>query len=164
MKLISMTDLVIERCNENISFMTPMEKVKRAVDAFNEIINYANFLKQPLTLGMFIPCDEKGNVLEEPIRRDYIFEEHPELDGNPCEYREDDWQNDLEQYQQAEECVLFDVYLAYEHKDDTCLYVQHELFGDGFYFTADGETNIEYLLEFTKNLELTPNAIKQLGL
>ena len=30
------------------------------------IEKYANFLKQPLTLGMFVPCDADGNVLEEP--------------------------------------------------------------------------------------------------
>ena len=29
--------------------------------------NFSNFLKQPLTLGMFVPCDENGNVLEEPL-------------------------------------------------------------------------------------------------
>ncbi|MFP3595310.1 hypothetical protein [Chryseobacterium sp. SIMBA_029] len=28
--------------------------------------NYANFLKKPLTLGMFVPVDPKGNVLKMP--------------------------------------------------------------------------------------------------
>ncbi|MCP4053731.1 MAG: hypothetical protein GY739_11830, partial [Mesoflavibacter sp.] len=35
-------------------------------EQLRNIINYANFLKQPLKLGMFIPCDEDGNVLERP--------------------------------------------------------------------------------------------------
>ena len=29
--------------------------------------NYANFIKQKPEILMFIPCDENGNVLEEPI-------------------------------------------------------------------------------------------------
>jgi len=29
--------------------------------------NYANFIKQKPEIWMFIPCDENGNVLEEPI-------------------------------------------------------------------------------------------------
>ena len=28
---------------------------------------YTDFITQPLTKGMFIPCDEEGNVLVEPI-------------------------------------------------------------------------------------------------
>jgi hypothetical protein len=103
MKLISMTDLVIERCNEKISFMTPMEKVKRAVDAFNEIINYANFLKQPLTLGMFVPCDENGNVLEEPKEEDY-FDSGFNLEFNQKHFKD----VILPEYQQAKERVLFE--------------------------------------------------------
>ena len=33
-----------------------------------KVLNYANLLKQPLTLGMFVPCDDDGNVLEEPYK------------------------------------------------------------------------------------------------
>ena len=40
------------------------------------IENYAKFLKQPLKLGMFIPCDEDGNVLEEPKISEDDFDEH----------------------------------------------------------------------------------------
>jgi hypothetical protein len=37
------------------------------------LLNYATFLKQTLTFGMFIPCDDEGNILEEPKGfRDYI--------------------------------------------------------------------------------------------
>lgn len=40
------------------------------IDLSNEafidvVLNYANFLKKPLTLGMFIPVDEDDNVLFE---------------------------------------------------------------------------------------------------
>jgi len=56
MKLISMTDFVLE---QKIQSYEPEHILKR-------ITNYANFLKQPLKLEMFVPCDEDGNVLEVP--------------------------------------------------------------------------------------------------
>lgn len=39
------------------------------------VINYANFLSQPLTLGMFVPCDEAGNVLDAPDAFDIVSSE-----------------------------------------------------------------------------------------
>lgn len=133
--------------------------------------NYDNFLSQPLELWMFVPCDENGSVLEEP-KEEQLCSYCPleswksnskgdSCEGSKCDVASENYED---KYQQAKERVLFDVYLAYIHSDDSGLFVQHELFGDGFYITADGETTIEYLLEFTKTLELTPNAIKQLGL
>lgn len=35
----------------------------------SKVNTYASFLKQPLKLGMFVPCDEDGNVLEEPKKK-----------------------------------------------------------------------------------------------
>ena len=61
--LIPMTDFVL-RINE----------IEKEIDQFFDswrmkqlriIENYAKFLKQPLKLEMFVPCDEDGNVLEE---------------------------------------------------------------------------------------------------
>lgn len=57
MKLISMTDFVLEQGNPNNTDSQFTDKV----------IAYAKFLKQPLKLWMFVPCDENGNFLEEPI-------------------------------------------------------------------------------------------------
>ena len=34
--------------------------------ALKQIFSYAEFLKQPLKLEMFVPCDEDENVLGEP--------------------------------------------------------------------------------------------------
>lgn len=33
---------------------------------FGKILNYSDFLKQPLELWMFVPCDEKGFLLKKP--------------------------------------------------------------------------------------------------
>ena len=55
------------------------------------IRTYANFLKQPLTLGMFVPCDDDGNVLQQDC--DVIIEE-----CRDCSCRE---------YEKAKSKVLF---------------------------------------------------------
>ena len=59
MKLISMTDFVLDRyeTTSNPTF-------------FKETVHdYANFLKQPLTLGMFVPCFSDGSFFSEPEMR-----------------------------------------------------------------------------------------------
>lgn len=58
--LIPMTDFVLEQLNEQNSRTKPMREV------FNSLEKYAKFLKQPLKLEFFVPCDEDGNILEEP--------------------------------------------------------------------------------------------------
>lgn len=55
--LIPMTDFVLERDKR--------EEVSR--QDFIKCRNYANFLKQSLSMGMFIPCDLDGNILEPHI-------------------------------------------------------------------------------------------------
>jgi DNA-directed RNA polymerase delta subunit len=57
MKLISMTDFVLEQNKEPYFYYDSL---------WNKVIAYANFLKQPLTLGMFVPCDSNGNVVKKP--------------------------------------------------------------------------------------------------
>ena len=154
--------------------MTPMEKVKRAVDAFNEIINYANFLKQPLTLGMFIPCDENGDVLEKEPNEDELckFCDYPSdkrhanahslgCEGSRCESTAENY---LYVYQQAKERVLFEG-------------VSIKEFGRVVITNSKGIENtiananikkcipnwtIETLIQW--ELTLTESAIKQLGL
>ena len=58
MKLISMTNFVLNAYEEDIDC---------ALSALR-MHNYANFLKQTLTLGMFVPCNENGNVLKIPTK------------------------------------------------------------------------------------------------
>ena len=65
MKLISITDFVLEQMK--IYNSTPFTNIPNPCHVFIDRVEaYAKFLKQPLTLGMFVPCDEEGNVLEEP--------------------------------------------------------------------------------------------------
>ena len=55
-KIISMTDFVLEQYEKQTN-PTIFEETTH---------NYANFLKQPLKLEMFVPCDEDGNILKKP--------------------------------------------------------------------------------------------------
>lgn len=54
-KLISMTDFVLS-----------LNKIGRPYsENYHNCILYANFLKQPLTLGMFVPVNSLGNVISD---------------------------------------------------------------------------------------------------
>ena len=126
-----MTDFVLENTS------------KRFEDYENKnllfkIRGYAKFLKQPLKLEMFVPVDEEGNFLEEPLQEHYT----------DCteEQNAKDWLYNLEKYEQAKNKVLFkgiDLDTAKYHCERNV-------------------STIEYFTSF--NVELTPNAIKQLGL
>jgi hypothetical protein len=48
-------------------FTLEMYEQLDCVHRFQDVVyKYAKFLGQKPTLGMFVPCDEEGNVLEEP--------------------------------------------------------------------------------------------------
>jgi hypothetical protein len=134
MKLIEMTDFTLEQEKK----FNQWEKTFDSSTSFWKCIKYANFLKQPLKLEMFVPVDEEGNVLEEPLQEHYT----------DCteEQNAKDWLYNLEKYEQAKNKVLF------EGIDlDTAKY-----------HCERNVRTIEYFTSF--NVELTPNAIKQLGL
>ena len=62
--LISMTDF-IEKVRNIINEKAPLKESK-ALEYFDLVFNYSDFLKTRLELGMFFPFDEEGNPLEEP--------------------------------------------------------------------------------------------------
>ena len=67
-------------------------------EVFNSLEKYAKFLKQPLKLEMFVPCDDEGIVLEEPkIEEEYVDEHTTQIFAQ--------YQYDLDK---AKENVLFD--------------------------------------------------------
>jgi len=55
-RLISMVDYVIHT----------YDQTEDSLDSEQKMFDYANFLKQPLSIEMFVPCDLDGNVLKEP--------------------------------------------------------------------------------------------------
>lgn len=61
MKLINMTDYVLEQSKRYFDghiVLSQYEELTRS---------YANFIKQPLALWMFVPCDENGKVFTKPF-------------------------------------------------------------------------------------------------
>jgi len=71
-------------------------------EAYTAISGYANFLIQPLTLGMFVPAklvDGVWTVLEEPKKRVLSYHDGISEDYHPM---------DLEEYQEAKGRILFE--------------------------------------------------------
>jgi hypothetical protein len=140
MKLISMTDFLLQE-NKDLSLK----------NSFRQCINYAIFLKQPLKLEMFVPCDENGNVLEEPIN--YSAYE-VKMSGKDFRFNFIDCQ----EYEQSKEKVLFEGFQIATNKegekvilgDYTCLKVSDLENGD-----------VEDLVKYV-HIKLTQNAIKRI--
>lgn len=130
--------------------------------------NYAQFLKQPLTLGMFVPCDEDGNVWKFPPTQ----EEWEWCEKDSTEAEQSFKQKEF-YYQQAKERVLFEGFEVHNGKN----VINKDL---GIVLAFSGIISI--LIEgnnglggFSKNdatiedlptldLTLTKTAIKQIGL
>ena len=125
-----------------------------SLSCFSVIENYANFLKQPLKLGMFVPCDENGNVLD------------PSDAFRSCEKGF--------VYSKAKERVLFNGFVFEESqkealKNNTQLsvsiytensfYITHRL--NGKWHTWFGLKTVEDLIKC--KIELSKTAIKQIG-
>ena len=67
-----------------------------------DIYDYNDFIRQPITKGMFVPCDEEGNVLDHiECSADCVYLE------SPCQCNLEKLKK-LKQYQQAKERVLFE--------------------------------------------------------
>lgn len=139
-KLISMTDFVLE---------------KKA--SHTQIIRYAQFLKQPLSLGMFVPCDDEGNILKEPV---------DDSDRGRCEYdllKKLTFKENSEKYQQAKDRILFEGY-TYCHDEEYLKFINDEL---EFMYDPD-ELESWVMEDFVdceeESLVLTEAALKQIGL
>jgi hypothetical protein len=136
-----MTDFVLEQ-SENLKNLKQGFNIQK-YDFIIKTINYSKFLKQPLTIGMFIPCDEYGNVLEEKsifntTDEDYIFDSES-----------------FDKYKQAKERVLFDGFKEIEDRDKT--YLHSDSFGSVF---IDKKWAIRHcLVEDLIGIELNKSAI-----
>jgi hypothetical protein len=95
--LIPMTDFVLNS-----------DTKQNLEDLHYELIKnrkYALFLKKPLQVWMFIPCDENGNILEKPDGSvHYVFR-------SKSMYKED-----LQKYNEAKERCLFTGFKVIEHE------------------------------------------------
>lgn len=151
MTLISMTDFVLEQELINGGF---------GQDEIDKVWDYANFLKQPLELWMFVPCDEDGNVLEEPSCM-YIY-------NTQCFECSADEMYRCRKYLEAKERCLFDGFELKTLEFGTCYSITNRalhVFWKGItreWKLSHGISTIEDLVKY--DLQLTKSAIKQLGL
>lgn len=149
MKLMSMVDFVLYY----------KDKCKDMVDYIDVIENYAEFLKQPLTLDMFVPINEKGKVLEEPNIKNHFL--------SKVAFRSS-YTRASKEYQQAKERVLFEGFELEEVADEVIAIVLYDSYFFGAYdlsksiFVGRRTNIIEGLIK--NDLTLTQTAIKQLGL
>jgi len=154
-KLTPMTDFVLEQ-----EFTIEVQSLTNQwASRYNKIMSYANFLKQPLELWMFVPCNEDGNVLEEPTR--YSNDEYDTIE--------------LQAYQQAKERCLFDGFeftksqtfsMENKIKNSVHWYTKERLYlttkkADGYHAYYQLFT-VEDLIQC--DLYLTQTAINQIGL
>jgi len=169
MELIKMTDFVLEQ-NKEREFNTFYEEIEEEllqvqVNFAKRCRGYANFLKRELELGMFIPCDDDGNVLERPNNwayfKSYGVNDLSKRDAKNCL-----------KYQKAKEAVLFEgVEIRKDkYKQVKRTFIEHKEFRVHLKLeywngkiennlTLEGKT-IEDLIAY--NLNLTDNAIKQI--
>ncbi|SFN94826.1 hypothetical protein SAMN05421594_4834 [Chryseobacterium oleae] len=98
-KLIPMTDFVIEYySNEGYADLQTLSLMK----------NYAQFLRKPLTLGMFVPVDPQGNALKEP--KNYsAWKSLAHNDGKRSDIT--GFEENI-QYQKAEQNRMFDGFIV----------------------------------------------------
>ena len=148
MKLISMTDFVLEQSNKIGSIKSP-NYINSHFECLSSIKKYAHFLKQPLKLEMFVPIDDKGNVLEKPISPKYF---------DPTEPVPEEVEQEFYNYDKSKEKVLFEGLNIIEGKRKGGYYIvrKDEL---TLWLTWNKSKTIECIIH--NNLTLTPSAIKQ---
>ena len=144
-----MTDFVLEQ----------NEKLRKDIhDNYNKLLipqccdrifNYANFLKKPLKLGYFIPCDEEGDILEEPTN----YEKR--LLNMMTEYNDE-----VYTYYQAKAKVLFEGF-EYDKENDWVTYNEFARF-----FVSELQNGkVEDLFKLIKDeITLTGTAKKEIVL
>lgn len=148
-KLKSMVNYVL--ANENMIHQT---REKANNDLFN-MYQYANFMSQKPEIEFFVPCDEDGNVLEEPSKDDYSFYTHKNLSIQ-------------EEYQQAKEACIFEgfeVKIHHQSKKSICTTdnIFHIFWDTGYgWELSKGILTIEDLVKY--NVTLTDKEAKRLGL
>ncbi|MGV0828316.1 hypothetical protein ACTS9C_05385 [Empedobacter brevis] len=151
MKLVGMTDFVCQHLDSGYDKNDALQNNML-------MLKYAKFLKQNLNLGMFVPTDEEGNVLEEPDASNW-----------------DIWKGEFEKrkqiYQQAKERVLFEGFeikvsnITNNLQNDFLIISEtNEIIGhenkDQWFFNP--YKKVEDLINY--DLTLTETAIKQIGL
>ena len=150
-----MTDFVLnQKQSESFNEKT---FINESLISLEKIRNYANFLKQPLNIGMFVPCDDEGNFFEEPKIEDYFD------DGFNFEFNQKHFKDVvLKEYYKAKEKVLFEGIEFRTNGGVNFLTIKEDTFAFHDFNIKFKNLTVEYLVQY--NLQLTENAVKQIGL
>jgi hypothetical protein len=132
--LISITDFVLEQKALKIMRLVKLQRIEK----------YANFLKQPLELWMFIPCDEDYNFLEKPVIENMPF----------CSVNGEGYDYAILKYQQAKERVLFKGFEYNKNLNQVKTYVSYCCLDTRLFKKLTIENLIHYNLELTNNFKL----------
>lgn len=159
MKLISISDFVLE----HFELLENVPTQEEAIRHINIVKRYAEFLKQSLKLEMFVPCDEDGNIMEEPKKTNYQVDVNTKCSGWKYLYDSNDkligyyddrkWKEDFVKFKQAKEKVLFEGfeidkngYLVHNNDISIGRFISYQ---EGFNFLfRDNMKNIEDLVDF----------------
>ena len=159
MKLISMVNFVLQQ---------DITDIKQR----DSIVKYANFLRQPLKLEMFINCDDDGNVLKEPKNTNYQVDVNTKCSGWKYLYDNNDkligyyddrkWKEDFVKYKQSKEKVLFEGIEFRRNGGVNFLTINEDTFAFHDFNIKFKYLTIEFLVQY--DLKLTESALKQIGL
>ena len=143
-----MTDFVLQQNLDRANILSHHNVISK----FKNINRYATFLKQPLELWMFVPCDEDGNVLEEPESLKGYYETDKEGMETERKLRE--------QYQKAKERCMFEGFETFTIEEIIIQLCEYHHEGD----LKDFSIEDLYNCWFDSEIKLTQTAIKQIGL
>lgn len=154
-----MTDFV-ENCNNPMLYNLKEESPEYGNNRFLECVKYMKFLKQPLTLGIFVPCDEKGKPMKHPDEIEDTVNDSMTGAIQVKNYKLD--------YQEAKERVLFEGFEVGGIYHNSVHFKSRGI--ARIFYTKDNyyhnygrkHTEIEDLLN--QNITLTKTAQKQIGL
>ena len=166
MKLMPMTKFIKEQSNIGMEIQSLTYQQSDRARRYYLIQRYAYFLLKDIKIGMVVPCDEFGNILEEPLQEHYT----------DCteEQNTKDWLYNLEKYNEVKERVLFKGFkvvdvkngIAYSKSISDASGLIHLFWLDNITQTwglSHGVTTIETLTIFN-SIELTETALKEIGL
>lgn len=109
---------------------------------------------------MFVPCDEEGNVLDEPYIENYI----DVVRGD----KTTQFNRDLEQYQKAKDRVLFEGFevereygsaVHFKSKGISSIYYKEENY---YHYFGKKHKTVESMVAWT--IFLNPSALQKIGL
>lgn len=152
-KLISMVDFVLKQSNnENLEKHLCNENGHQFMNYWHSVFSYAKFIKQPLKLGMFVPCDENDVPLDIPFNYDAYLMSMLKEDFNYNEI-------DCMQYKQAKDRVLFE---GFVYEKNGYVFNVNSPFECRFDEESLENGIIEDIVKY--DLTLTASAIKQFEL